>query len=64
MDMKYTFDGLGFPGITPGDQQNISMDGDNSMRLTIGAAFRVAVLVLNADFSLGSQNALVAGINF
>ena len=64
MDMKYTFDGLGFPGITPGDQQNVSMDGDNSMRLTVGAAFRVAVLVLNADFSLGSQNALVAGINF
>lgn len=64
MDMKYTFDGLGFPGMTPGEYVDISMDGDNNMRLTVGAAVRVAVLVLNVDYSLGSQNALVAGINF
>jgi hypothetical protein len=64
LDMNYNYNGVGFPGISPGERINISMDGDNSMRLTIGAAVKVAVLVINADFNLGSQNALVAGINF
>lgn len=64
MDMNYTFDGLGFPGITPEDRVNVSMDGENNMRLTLGIAVKVAVLVLNADYNIGSQNALVAGINF
>lgn len=64
MDMNYTFDGLGFPGITPEDRVNVSMDGENNMRLTLGVAVKVAVLVLNADYNIGSQNALVAGINF
>lgn len=64
MDMDYTFNGLGFPGITPDDRVSISIDGENNMRLTLGAAVKIAVLVLNVDYNIGSQNALVGGINF
>ena len=64
MDLNYTYDGSGFPGVTEGDKLSINIDGDNGMRLTIGAAVKLAVIVINADFNIGSQNALVAGINF
>jgi len=64
MDMEYTFDGLGFPGIMPDERYKISMDGENNMRFTFGAALRVAVLVLNVDYNIGKQDALVGGINF
>ncbi len=64
MDMDYTFDGLGFPGILPDERVSISMDGENNMRFTFGAAVKIAVLVLNVDYNIGSQNAFVGGLNF
>lgn len=64
MDIDYTFTGTGFEGVFDGDKLKLSLDGDNSVRLTLGAALRLAVLVINADVNIGSQTALVAGLNF
>lgn len=64
MDIDYTFTGTGFEGVFEGDKLKLSLDGDNSVRLTLGAALRLAVLVINADVNIGSQTALVAGLNF
>ena len=62
MDYVYTFETLGIPELD--ERIDISVAGENNMRLTFGAAVKVAVLVLNVDYNIGSQNALVAGINF
>lgn len=64
MDIDYTFFGSGFEGIIEGDELNVSLDGDNSVRLTLGAALKLAFFVLNADVNFGSQTAIVAGLNF
>ena len=64
MDIDYTFSGIGFEGAVSGDKQNLSLDGDNNFRFTLGAALRLAVIVLNADVNFGSQTAFVAGLNF
>jgi len=64
MDIDYTFTGTGFVGVFPDDKLSLSLDGDNNFRLTLGAALRLAVLVINADVNLGSQTAIVAGLNF
>jgi hypothetical protein len=64
MDIDYTFTGIGFEGLDDDEKLSLSLDGDNSVRLTLGAALRLAVLVINADVNIGSQTALVAGLNF
>jgi hypothetical protein len=64
MDLDYTFTGTGFEGVFENDKLKVSLDGDNGVRLTLGAALRLAVLVINADVNFGSQTAIVAGINF
>ncbi|MCX6150765.1 MAG: hypothetical protein NTX22_09595 [Ignavibacteriales bacterium] len=40
------------------------VDGDNSVRLTVGGTFSLAFLVINADYSLGSQSVASAGLTF
>ncbi len=62
MDYTYTFEQLGMPELD--DRIDISVAGENNMRLTLGVAVKVAVLAFNVDYNIGSQNALVAGINF
>lgn len=64
MDIDYTFTGTGFEGVIEGDKYSLSLDGDNNFRLTLGAALRLAILVINADVNFGSQTAIVAGLNF
>jgi hypothetical protein len=64
MDINYEFTGTGFEGVFPGDNLDLSLDGDNNVRLTLGAALRLALLVINADVNIGSQTAIVAGLNF
>jgi hypothetical protein len=61
LDLDYTFieDNTGLS-----EQVKASIDGENGVRLTLGAALRLAVLVLNADINIGSQTALIAGLNF
>lgn len=64
MDIDYSFTGTGFEGVFPDDKLSLSMDGENGVRLTLGAALRLAVLVINADVNFGSHTAIVAGLNF
>jgi hypothetical protein len=64
MDLDFIYQGDAAFGTSPGDKINLSLDGDNSFRVTIGAAVKLAVLVINADYNIGSQSAFVAGINF
>lgn len=61
LDIDYTFveNNTGLS-----EEVKASIDGDNGVRLTLGAALRMAVVVLNADINIGSQTALVAGLNF
>jgi len=40
------------------------VEGDNSVRLTVGGAVSLAFLVINVDYSLGSQSVASAGLNF
>jgi hypothetical protein len=60
MDIEYTYtNDLGID-----EDVQLDIDGDNSVRLTLGAAVRLAIIVLNADVNIGSQTAIVAGLNF
>ena len=64
MDLDYIYQGESSGTVNEGDKLNLSLDGDNSFRVKIGAAVKMAVLVINADYNVGSQSAFVAGINF
>lgn len=41
-----------------------SIDGDNNVRMTLGAAVKLGFFVLNADYSLGSQSTFTGGFAF
>lgn len=60
LDLDYTYKS----DIGIDEQVKASIDGENGVRLTLGAALRLAVLVINADINIGSQTALIAGLNF
>lgn len=64
MDIDYTFTGAGFEGVLDDEEFSLNLEGDNNVRLTLGAALRLAVIVINADVNLGSHTAFVAGLNF
>jgi len=64
MDIDYIYSGTGFEGVEDGEQIKLSLDGDNNFRLTLGAALRLGLLVINTDVNFGSQIAVVAGLNF
>ena len=67
MDLKYDIKGdplSGDPSLRQDRKVNLSLDGDNSFRATLGAALKLAVIVLNADVSFGSQTVLGGGLSF
>ncbi|MCW8850198.1 MAG: hypothetical protein OQJ81_09505 [Melioribacteraceae bacterium] len=64
MDIEYSYKGSDIVGTSQDEKIKVSLDGDNNVRLTLGAALRLAVLVINADVNFGSQTAIVAGLNF
>lgn len=64
MDIEYTFTGEELEGIFEDDKLKVNLEGENNIRLTLGAALRLAVFVINADVNIGSQTAFVAGFNF
>jgi hypothetical protein len=41
----------------------VTIDGDNKVRLTLGAALQLGILVINADYNIASQNLLTAGVS-
>ncbi|MBK7104127.1 MAG: hypothetical protein IPH62_02445 [Ignavibacteriae bacterium] len=64
MDIEYTFTGDDLEGVFEDDKLKVDLEGENNIRLTLGAALRLAIFVINADVNVGSQTAFVAGLNF
>lgn len=63
MDIDYVYTGTGSELLND-NQLSVKLDGDNNVRLTAGAALQLAFFVINADVNIGSQMAVIAGINF
>lgn len=66
-DVTYDIKGdpsSGDPGLQQDKQVKVSIDGDNNFRFTLGGALTLAVVVLNVDFSLGSQSVISSGLSF
>lgn len=53
------------PNNPAGEVQHISFDleGENKSRITIGAALRLLMLNINADYNMGKYNSITAGIS-
>ncbi len=67
LDLTYEIQGdplSGDPDLRVNKKVNLSLDGDNNVRATLGAALKLAVIVLNADVSFGSQTVLGGGLSF
>ncbi|MEE9431853.1 MAG: DUF6588 family protein [Melioribacteraceae bacterium] len=65
LNLEYTYkDEKGTSPDLDGKQFTLNFEGDNSIRATVGAALNLAFLTLNADFSLGAQNAASVGLSF
>ncbi|MFZ1291991.1 MAG: DUF6588 family protein [Melioribacteraceae bacterium] len=64
MDIEYTFTGEDLEGVFEDDKLKVNLEGENNIRLTLGAALKLAIFVINADANIGSQTAFVAGLNF
>ncbi len=67
LDLSYTIKGdpqNGDPSLRTDRDVTVSIDGDNNFRATVGAALKLAVVVLNADFSLSAQPVVSGGLTF
>jgi Family of unknown function (DUF6588) len=67
LDLSYTIKGdpqSGDPGLQQDKDVSVTINGDNNFRATVGAALKLAVIVLNADFSLSSQPVVTGGLTF
>jgi len=45
-----------------GTSVKFDMKGDNKFRTTIGGRIRLAVININADYTMGADNVLTAGV--
>ena len=65
LDLEYTYkDENGTSPNKDGENFKLNFEGDNNIRATVGAALNLTFLTLNADFSLGAQNAASVGLSF
>jgi len=67
LDLTYKINGdptSGDPALQSDKNVSVSLDGDNNFRATLGASLKLAVIVLNADVSLGSQTVFGGGLSF
>lgn len=63
-DVEYEFTNPNnIPGVVP-QTVKASIDGDNNFRGTLGGSLKLAVIVLNIDYSLGAQSVLCGGLTF
>jgi hypothetical protein len=63
-DLEYTFTNpSNIPGLES-ETVNVSIDGDNNFRATLGTSLKLAVIALNIDYSLGAQSVLSGGLTF
>ena len=67
MDLEYEVDGdpsSADPLLRQDKKVNLSVDGNNNFRLTLGTALKLAFFALNVDVNIGSQVAVTSGLNF
>jgi hypothetical protein len=64
LDLDYVYENTNVFGQPTSEKLSANLTGDNNVRLTLGAALRLAFFVINADANIGSQTAFIAGINF
>ncbi len=50
------------PSATPNERIKLDLDAENGVRATLGVNLKLAILHLNADYSIGAQSAFSAGI--
>ncbi len=65
VDVSYTIKGepnSGDPELRQDKKITTTIDGENHFRATIGASLQLAVIVLNADYSLSTQPILTTGL--
>ncbi len=63
-EFTYVFEDPNNVSTLDGTEISSTIDGDNNIRLTVGAAFTAAFFVINADYSIGSQSVVTTGISF
>ncbi|MDO8549883.1 MAG: hypothetical protein Q7S39_07020 [Ignavibacteria bacterium] len=64
-DLQYIFtDPSNLDPLKKGEEIKVSIDGDNNFRGTLGGSLKLAVIVLNIDYSLGAQSVLSGGLTF
>lgn len=66
-DLNYTYKGdpnSQIPELQNDQQISVSLDGENTVRATFGAALKLAFLVINADYNFANQSLATAGITF
>jgi hypothetical protein len=67
LDLTYDIKGdasSGDPLLHQDRNVKLSLDGKNKVRATLGAALKLAIIVINADVSLGSQTVFGGGLSF
>jgi hypothetical protein len=67
MDLEYDLEpdpNSGDPDVQAGKNVNLSLDGENDFRATLGGALKFGFLVLNADVSVGNQTIFGGGLSF
>ncbi len=67
LDLNYTIKGdpqNGDPALRNDQNIAVSITGSNHFRATAGASLKLAVIILNADFSLASQPVATGGLTF
>jgi Family of unknown function (DUF6588) len=54
----------GDPYLREAHTVSVNIDGDDTFRATVGVSFQLALIVLNADYSVTSQPVVTAGLTF
>ncbi len=62
LKVDYTLDDVPNNPILNGQQINFKIDGDNTVRATVGARFKILVFNLNADYSIGTYSVVNLGL--
>ena len=68
-NLKFEYDikqdiNSGDPEIIKGGKVSVEVEGENKMRFTVGGALSLGLLVLNLDYSVGSQSVASTGLTF
>jgi hypothetical protein len=64
MDLSYYFEDKNYYYPSSGNQiQNLTIDGDNNFRFTLGGAVKLGVFVINGDINLTKFTTYTTGLS-